>query len=130
MERVLIVDGHSVIFTTPELRSIHGPGLQGEVARRELIRILTDYQDRNEVSVVLVFDGQGMNSKPEPRQEKDIMVIYSRQRQSADAVIERLAASYAERYDINVVSNDRAVLDSVSVSGAHAMSVRSMWEIV
>jgi len=130
MERVYIVDGHSVIFTTPELRDLHGPGLQGEIARKALIRILTDFQDTNEVSVVLVFDGQGMNNKPEPRQDKDIMVIYSRQRQSADAVIERLAASYSDRYDINVVSNDRAVLDSVSVSGAHPMSVRSMWEIV
>lgn len=130
MDRVYIVDGHSVIFTTPELRDLHGSGLRGEIARKELIRILTDFQDRNEVSVILVFDGQGVDNKPEPRQEKDIMVIYSRQHQSADAVIERLAASYAERYDINVVSNDRAILDSVSSAGAHAMSVRSMWEIV
>lgn len=130
MDRVFIVDGHSVIFTTPELSALHGSGLQGEIARKALIRILTDFQDRNEVSVVLVFDGQGVNSKPELRQEKDIMVIYSRRGQSADAVIERLAASYAERYDINVVSNDRGVLDMISVSGAHGMSVRSMWEIV
>ena len=130
MERVYIVDGHSVIFSTPELREYHGAGKQGEVARNELIRTLTDFQDRNDVKVILVFDGQGRNNKPEPRQEMDIMVIYSRARQTADSVIERLAAKYAERYDINVVSNDRAVLDTVSSSGAHAMSVRSMWEVV
>jgi len=130
MERVYIVDGHSVIFSTPDLHGLHGPGIQAEVARNTLIRILTEFQDMNEVKIVLVFDGQGQTNKPEPRQDKDIMVIYSRARQSADAVIERLAAQYAGRYDINVVSNDRAVLDMISSSGAHPMSVRALWEIV
>jgi len=134
MDRVYIIDGHSVIFSTEDLFQLHQD--RGELARKELIRLLTEFQDLNEVKVVLVFDGRGENggrgrsAKPEPRQEKDIMVIYSRERESADAVIERLAAKYAESYDINVVSNDRAVLDTASSYGAHVMSVRSMWEVV
>lgn len=128
MEKVYIIDGHNVIFSTPDLRSLHRQNEKG--TRSLLVKTLTDFQDLNEVSVVLVFDGKGRSRTLEPRQERDIMVIYSRSGQSADAVIESLAAKYSGSYDINVVSNDRAVVDAVSSSGAHAMSVRAMWEIL
>lgn len=128
MDKVLIVDGHSVIFSTTDLATIHKG--DGRTARNILIRELTNYQDLNDVSVVLVFDGKGRRLDTQFRQEKDIMVIYSKSGQSADSVIERIVGRHSVSYDVTVVSNDRMVLDTISAFGAHPMSVRMMWEIV
>lgn len=128
VEKILIVDGHSAIFSTPDLEKLHVQS--GRSARAELVRALTHYQDTNEVSVVVVFDGKGKKTDIEPRQDADIMVMYSRNGQSADSIIERIAAKQAEKYDVLVASNDRMVLDTVSAFGAHPMSIRGMWEIV
>ncbi len=128
MDKVLIVDGHSVVFSTADLAEVYRG--DGRVARNMLMRELTLYQDMNEVSVVLVFDGRGKTLDSEPRQDKDILVMYSRDGQTADTVIERIVAKHAVSYDVTVVSNDRMVLDTISAFGAHPMSVRMMWEIV
>jgi predicted RNA-binding protein with PIN domain len=51
--RYLIVDGHSVIFAWPELRKLHAR--RTALARDELVKILTAYQDASGVRVVAVF---------------------------------------------------------------------------
>lgn len=128
MDKVLIVDGHSAIFSTPELADEHARNATR--ARLELIRRLTYFQDISDYHVVLVFDGKGDVLDRQIRQDLDILVMYSRGNQSADAVIERLVARHAEKYDVQVASNDRFVLDTISVFGAFPMSIRRMWELL
>lgn len=128
MDKVLIVDGHSAIFSTPELADEHARNATR--ARLELIRRLTYFQDISDYHVVLVFDGKGDALDRQMRQDLDILVMYSRGNQSADAVIERLVARHAEKYDVQVASNDRFVLDTISVFGAFPMSIRRMWELL
>ena len=128
MDKVLIVDGHSAIFSTPELADEHASNATR--ARLELIRRLTYFQDISDYHVVLVFDGKGNVLDRQMRQDLDILVMYSRGNQSADAVIERLVARHAEKYDVQVASNDRFVLDTISVFGAFPMSIRRMWELL
>jgi len=55
--RVLIVDGHSVIFALPEMRAMHAR--RTALARDAIIKALTEYQDASGVHVVAVFDGKG-----------------------------------------------------------------------
>jgi predicted RNA-binding protein with PIN domain len=128
MNKVLIVDGHSAIFSTLELAEEYARN--GARVRQELIRRLTYFQDVSDYHVVLVFDGKGEKMDSVLRQDLDILVMYSRGNQSADAVIERIVAQHAEKYDVQVASNDRFVLDTISVFGAFPMSIRRMWELL
>ena len=128
MDKVLIVDGHSAVFSTPDLAEIHQHDMRR--ARTELVRDLTHFQDTSDYHVVLVFDGKGEKLDQELRQEKDILVMYSKTNQSADAVIERIVAQHAKKFKVEVASNDRFVLDTISVFGAFPMSIRRMWELV
>lgn len=128
MDKVLIVDGHSAIFSTPQLAQSHMQ--HATRTRLELIRELTHFQDVSDYHVVLVFDGKGEKLDTVMRQDLDILVMYSRTDQTADAVIERIVAKHAEKFDVEVASNDRYVLDTISVFGAFPMSIRRMWELI
>lgn len=116
----LIVDGHSVIFAWPELRTLHGR--RTALARDALVRKLRDYQDWTGVRTVVVFDGKGgrVENTAEPG---EIQVFYSRAGQSADAVIERLASRYAGKFQILVATDDYGEQETVMASGAECISV-------
>ena len=105
-DRYLIVDGHSVIFGWPELRAKHNRNTA--VAREELIRQLTNYQDISDVNVVLVFDGQG-SKVSELTERGGIQIFYSRSNQTADSIIERLVAKYGKTYQMTIATSDRAI---------------------
>jgi len=127
MDKVLVIDGHSVIHTTEELAVLHSQ--QQHSAREKLHRLLSDFQCVSDYSVILVFDGKGTKKFKQTGSKGEAMLMYSSGGETADAVIEQLCARHASKYNVSVVSNDRMVLDSVSVSGAFPMSVRSFWEI-
>jgi uncharacterized protein len=125
--RYLIVDGHSIIFAWPELRRLHQR--RSSLAREALIKQLRHYQDWTGVPVVIVFDGKGrrVNTSSDPG---DVQIIYSRRGQTADAIIERLASKYAERFDLTVATSDLGEAETVHASGAEWMSPNSLRELV
>ena len=118
-ERYLIVDGHSVIFAWPELRKVHAR--RSSAAREALLKQLRDYQDWTGVHVVVVFDGKGkkVDAISDPA---DVQVFYSRSGQSADAIIERLASKYAQRFEIMVATSDSMEAETVRACGAESIS--------
>ncbi len=128
MEQVLIVDGHSAIFAWTELRELHDRN--PSMARRELIAMLTHYQDAVGGHVVLVFDGKGRKTDREGGKEGGILVIYSRNGETVDTVIERIVARKSGRMRITVASNDRAELDTVSVFGGECIGLKTLREMV
>ena len=117
--RYLIVDGHSVIFTWPELRKLHAR--RSSLAREALVKQLRDYQDWTGVHVVVVFDGKGkkVEATSEPA---DVQIFYSRSGQSADAIIERLASKYAKRCELMVATSDLMEAETVHACGAESIS--------
>ncbi len=114
MARFLLVDGHSVIFAWPELRRMHAR--RTLLAREALVGLLTHYQDYSGVRVVAVFDGKGarLGDASEPG---GIQVFYSATGQTADDVIERLAARYAREHDLTVATDDSLEQQTVSAFG-------------
>jgi predicted RNA-binding protein with PIN domain len=114
--RFLIVDAHSVIFAWPDLRRLHQRRMS--LARDELIKRLTQYQDSSGVRVVVVFDGQG-GKVSEESVDGGIQVFYSASGQSADQVIERLAAIYAKEHDLTVATSDLLEQQTVASFGAY-----------
>ena len=121
--RYLIVDGHSVIFTWPELRKLHAR--RSSLAREALIKRLRDYQDWTGVHVVVVFDGKGrkIEASSDPA---DVQVFYSRTGQTADAVIERLASKYAKRFELMVATCDSMEGETVEACGAEWISTEAL----
>ncbi len=125
--RYLIVDGHSVIFAWPELRKLHSR--RSSLAREALVKQLRDYQDWTGVRVVVVFDGKGkkVEATCDPG---DVQIFYSRSGQAADAIIERLASKYAERFDLKVATSDLGEAETVHACGAEWISPNSLHELL
>lgn len=119
----LIVDGHSVIFGWPELRSLHER--RTSLARDALVRKLRDYQDWTGVRTVVVFDGRGsdVNAMAEPG---EIQIFYSRAGQTADSIVERLASKYGSEFQLLVATGDYLEQETVSASGAECISVEGL----
>ena len=115
----LLVDGNNIIHAWPELHDLHRR--QKGLARTELQRQLLEYQDQSGKRVVLVFDGRGPGITDE-REPNGLQVIYTNGSSSADDVIERLAAKYAEKYDLTVATDDLLVQNGVISSGGFAIS--------
>lgn len=123
MEQLLIVDGHSAIFGMEDLRALHD-GPRRHLARLELTKRLRDIGDRGEWKVVVVFDGRRVERGYEGGSDDGILVIYSKARETADAVVERLAARFAEKGDrVRVASNDGMVLLTATTFGAEGMRI-------
>lgn len=121
--RYLIVDGHSVIFAWPDLAALHRT--RATAARHELERRLARYQDASGVRVVLVFDGRGsrVDAAGEP---EGIQVFYSRRGQTADSIIERLCARYAQQHELTVASDDHMERQTAISFGASTISTQML----
>lgn len=127
-EKLLIVDGHNTLNCTPWLQEIHDKNqMEG---RNALIRELSNLQNMSDYRIVLVFDGSSRKRSYQGGTEDDILVTYSRQGETADRVIESYALKFADKMQIDIASNDRTILDSTYISGAHGMSVTNLWEML
>ena len=91
------------------------------LARDALVKTLTEYQDFTGVRVVAVFDGRGGETSEETT-PGGIQVFYSAQAQTADAVVERLAATYARDHDLTVATDDTLEQQTATSFGATAIS--------
>lgn len=123
----LIVDGHSIIFAWPDLRKLHAR--RSSLAREALAKQLRHYQDWTGVHVVVVFDGKGarVSASADPH---DIQIFYSRQGQTADAIVERLTSKYAERFHIVVATSDNLERETASACGAECISPEGLREML
>ena len=125
--RYLIVDGHSVIFAWPELRALHER--RSSLGREALIKQLRHYQDWTGVHVAVVFDGRG-SKVSELSDPGEIQIFYSRAGQTADAVVERLAAKYAADSDLIVATSDSMERQTVMASGAECISPEGLRDLL
>ncbi len=123
----LLVDGHSIIFAWPELRTLHER--RTSLAREALTRQLRDFQDWTGIHVVVVFDGRGTAVSHEAV-PGEIQVFYSRAGQTADSIIERLASKYAERFRLIVATGDYLEQETASASGAETVSPEGLRELL
>ncbi len=119
----LIVDGHSVIFAWPELRKLHQR--RTSLARDALVQRLRDYQDWTGVRVVVVFDGKGavVDASAFPG---EVQIFYSRDGQTADSLVERLASKYGEQFRLLVATSDYLEQETVAACGAETISAEGL----
>jgi len=116
--RYLLVDGHSVLHSWPELRQLHSR--QPSSARERLIRQLSQLHDSGQWKVTLVFDGQRGGKEERPRDS--MAVLYASAGQTADSIIERIVQVHSGRGEIGVVTADHAEMTAIESFGAFGFS--------
>ncbi len=118
-EKILLVDGHSMIFDWDDLATMHRRNTAA--AREELVGRLTGLQDNSDWTVAVVFDGVGVKASSDGTPH-GIAVFYSKSGQTADSIIERLAAKYAKDHDVTVATNDRMERTTAEAFGSFTIS--------
>ncbi len=69
----------------------------------------------------MVFDGTGMKASSDSTPH-GIAVFYSKSGQTADSIIERLAAKYAKDHEVTVATNDRMERTTAEAFGSMTIS--------
>lgn len=110
----LLVDGHSVIFQRETLRRLHARNTRA--ARQQLIQEMARLHDSGAWLVTLVFDGR--QGGQDPIQPDSLVVLYSKDGQTADSIIERLVASVPDPSRVHVVTADHQEALMVESLGA------------
>ena len=114
----IIIDGYNLIRQSRELSRLDRQDLQ--LGRESLLGMLASYKKIKRHRITVVFDGTDAYDLSRQRdQVKGIAVIFSRQGESADSVIKRMAAR--EREKALVVSSDRDVTGFAAASGSAVM---------
>ena len=99
------------------------------MARDALVRALTDYQDFTGIRVVVVFDGQGGKAS-EHSEPGGVQIFYSAHGQTADSIIERLVAKYAQMHDITVATSDHLEQQTALSFGGSCISAEILRQLV
>jgi len=114
MATYLIIDGYNLIGTKGTM------GRDLEVQRSKLIQDLKRYHEIKGYPIIVVFDGWGSGSSEISEQTHGgVHVIFSRQGEKADAVINRLASRL--KSGCVVVSSDREVARDAEANDAVAV---------
>jgi len=105
VDSYMIVDGYNVIFAWKELKELANTNI--DAARDKLIDIISNYQGAKGVNVILVFDAYKLKEFPgEEMNINNIKIVFTKENETADAYIERMAHSMGRKYDVTVVTSD------------------------
>jgi predicted RNA-binding protein with PIN domain len=112
----ILVDGYSLLHAWEDLAP--GKPRHSAAARDELLNRLTQYYDACGTPITVVFDGASGETTASPfPSTPDVEIIYSRQGQTADQVIERVAHRLVGFGEVLVVTDDLAERDTVASAG-------------
>lgn len=105
MEQYLIVDGYNIIGAWPELSKLKDTDLEG--ARDKLIHMLAEYQSFSGMKVYLVFDAYMVPGLGKSYVHSKLVVLYTKEKETADERIERLVTNLmGRRKEIFVATSD------------------------
>ena len=94
-------------------------------ARQVLLDTLANYRAFRGCELVVVFDGYKVKgSKGSRENHHDINVVYTRENETGDMYIEKLANSIGRNYRVRVVTSDSLIQLSALRSGVLRMSAR------
>ena len=104
-EDYLIIDGYNLIFAWDKLKKLAEQELGH--ARDTLIHIMCNYRGFKKCNLILVFDAyKRRDNEGSTEQIGGITVVYTKERQTADAYIERSTYSLSEKNSVRVVTSD------------------------
>ncbi len=112
----LIVDGYNLIFASAELKALTKDRL--DLARSRLMDMLSNYAGFTKSELVLVFDGFRTPGNPGSRSDyHNIHVAFTKDGETGDAYIEKIADEIGKNYSVRVVTSDNLIRLSALRSG-------------
>ncbi len=129
MREYLVVDGYNIIFSWPAFEKMRKTGL--DHARSKLVDMLVNYAAMSGDRVVVVFDAHLVKNNNMERAEMvgdALEVIFTREGETADAVIERLAGELSAGGRVHVATSDWAEQSMVFGRGAYRMTPGELLE--
>ncbi len=122
----VIIDGYNFIFANDELRKI----AESDIARARdvVIRLLCDFGATRKCRVIIVFDAYRRKGGEGSVEEIGaVSVVYTREKQTADAYIERTTYEISDEHTVRVVTSDFQEQLIVLGNGALRVSAREFY---
>ncbi|WP_316572523.1 NYN domain-containing protein [Neobacillus sp. YIM B06451] len=122
---ILLVDGYNIIGAWPELRELKARDLSA--ARDRLIELMAEYQGYSGYRVIVVFDAHYVQGIEKKFKNHKVEVIFTRENESADERIEKLAVKLGNRKtQIHVATSDFTEQWVIFGQGALRKSAREL----
>lgn len=119
----IIVDGYNMIFAWDELKDLTQTDLDG--ARNRLMDILSEYRAFRGCELVLVFDAYKVEGNLGSKFDRNkLHVVYTKENETGDLYIEKLANSIGTNYRVRVATSDALIQLSALRSGVLRISAR------
>ena len=125
MMEILIVDGYNIIGAWPELSELKNKDLSA--ARDRLVEKMAEYQAVTDFRVIIVFDAQFVQGIQKKYHNYHVEVIFTKENETADEQIEKLAISLNNRKtQIYVATSDFTEQWAIFGQGALRKSAREL----
>ncbi len=123
----LLIDGYNIIFAWKELQELSEIDIGA--ARDKLMDILCNYQGYKKCTVILVFDAYKVEgSTGEVQKYHNIFVVYTKEAETADQYIEKVAHEMGRTYDVTVATSDGLEQVIIRGQGCRLLSARELQE--
>ena len=123
----IIIDGYNVIHAWGELKAAGEVDLS--LAREALIRLMCSYSAFKRCKVIIVFDAYMVkDGKGSTEKYGEVTVVYTKERQTADAYIERATYEIADDNYVRVVTSDMEEQFIILGNGAYRVSPKEFRE--
>lgn len=126
-DEYLLVDGYNIIFAWDELSELAAVNI--DAARYKLMDILSNYQGFRKICVIVVFDAYKVPVGVEKVQKyHNIHVVYTKEAETADQYIEKVAIRIGRRYRTTVATSDGVIQLIIRSQGCILWSARDFRE--
>ncbi len=126
-EEYIIIDGYNFLFGVDEMRR----AAESDIARaRDLLtRLMCDYAAFRKCRVIIAFDAyKRQNGEGSVEEIGPVTVVYTKEKQTADAYIERVTYEIAEEHTVRVVTGDYQEQLIILGSGGLRVSAREFYQ--
>ncbi len=128
-EAYLLVDGYNIIFAWEELHELAKTNV--DAARSRLMDILCNYQGYRKCTLIVVFDAYRVRGGLGKMTDyHNIHVVYTKEAETADQYIEKLAHQIGRDYDVTVATSDGLEQLIIRGQGCKLLSARELREDV
>ena len=124
-QEYLLVDGYNVIFAWEDLKEL--AILNMDAARDKLLDIMCNYQGYKQCNLIVVFDAYKVKGfKGEATKYHNIEVVFTKEAETADQYIEKLAHNIGRKHDVTVATSDALEQMIIMGQGCKRLSSRDL----
>lgn len=125
-EKYLLVDGYNIVFAWEELNALAKTNI--DAARDRLMDIMCNYQAYMKCTLILVFDAYKVKGNiGQMMTYHNIHVVYTKEAETADQYIEKLAHKIGRDYDVTVATSDGLEQLIIRGQGCRLISAREFY---